>query len=234
MVTAADARQVRDIYAPFCTETTVSFEEAAPAVDEMERRIRAVTATYPWLLAVDFEGLVNEGGPQLDRAQSGGGIVAGYVYASRHRERAAYRWSVEVTAYLHAAYRRLGIGTVLYRALFAILASQGFHRAYAGITLPNPASVGLHESLGFQQIALYREVGFKSGAWRDVSWWELPIGEPTSAEPSDPRPVNELIVLPGASHAASIPAEGSVLGNIFLRAEAELRQRHPRQQDPDR
>jgi L-amino acid N-acyltransferase YncA len=89
--------------------------------------------------------------------------------------RAAYQWSVDVSVYIHAQVRRSGVGRGLYRSLFALLVLQGFYQAYAGITLPNPASVGLHESLGFQPVGVYRAVGYKLGAWHDVGWWQLTL-----------------------------------------------------------
>ena len=101
------------------------------------------------------------------------GDVVGYAYGTKHRVRAAYQWSVDVSICVHAAYRRRGIARGLYASLFGILAAQGFFNAYAGIALPNPASVALHESLGFQALGVYRDVGYKLGAWHDVGWWQL-------------------------------------------------------------
>jgi L-amino acid N-acyltransferase YncA len=99
--------------------------------------------------------------------------VAGYAYAGPHRFRDAYRWSVETSVYVHADYRRQGVGQALYRTLLAILTTQGYGHAYAGVTLPNAGSVALHESLGFEPVGVYRRVGFKLGTWHDVGWWQL-------------------------------------------------------------
>jgi phosphinothricin acetyltransferase len=114
------------------------------------------------------------------------GRVLGYAYASPHRDRAAYQWSVEVSAYVHPDAHRLGVARALYTGLFAALVVQGFRNAYAGITLPNTASVGLHSALGFTLVGVYRGVGYKFGAWHDVGWFERPLA-PRIAEPPLPR-----------------------------------------------
>jgi L-amino acid N-acyltransferase YncA len=152
-----DADQIQAIYSPIVEDTCISFEVEKPSIDEMRSRIRAVTQTFPWLVCVR------------------NAEILGYAYASRHRERAAYQWSVDVSVYVHSAHRKRGIGQALYRPLFQILTAQGFYNAYAGITLPNPGSIRLHEGMGFTNICTYREVGFKHGAWRDVGWWHLAL-----------------------------------------------------------
>jgi phosphinothricin acetyltransferase len=161
----SDAAGVLTIYAPYCDSSTVSFEVAAPSVNQMAERMAAFLKDYPWLVC------------EID------GQIAGYVYASRHRERAAYRWTVEVTVYVAAAHRRRGIGRALYKSLFAILAEQNYVKAFAGITLPNPQSVGLHESLGFTAIGVYPAVGYKLGRWLDVGWWQLELRPPPNPPP---------------------------------------------------
>jgi L-amino acid N-acyltransferase YncA len=123
------------------------------------------------------------------------GAVVGYAYASPHRDRAAYRWSVDVTVYVHRAHHRRGIGRRLYETLFPLLVFQGFCTAHAGITLPNPGSVGLHEGLGFEPIGVYPAVGWKLGAWHDVGWWRRPLG-PRLPTPADPLPLAEARRLP--------------------------------------
>jgi L-amino acid N-acyltransferase YncA len=104
-------------------------------------------------------------------------VVLGYVYASPHRERAAYRWAVDVAIYISETHRGQGVGTVLYTALFKLLQIQGYFKAYAGITLPNPLSLRLHQRLGFEPVGIYKQVGYKAGAWHDVSWWVLNLQE---------------------------------------------------------
>lgn len=164
---SADAAQIAEIYAPIVLHTDISFETEAPTSSVMEQRLQSTVAFFPWLVAVSDEG------------------VAGYAYASRHRERAAYRWSVDVSVYVRERLRGCGVGRSLYQALLPILRRQGFRSAFAGITLPNAASVRLHESLGFSQLGIYREVGFKHGRWHDVGWWRLGLnsGEGPPGEP---------------------------------------------------
>jgi phosphinothricin acetyltransferase len=163
----SDAASVAAIYAPIVRDTAISFEIDPPTPQEMARRIAAALPTYPWLVA------------ERD------GHVVGYAYAGPHRDRAAYRWSVDMTAYVDARARRGGVGRALYDRLVQLLQRQGFHAAFAGIALPNPASVGLHEAVGFKPVGVYKEVGFKHGAWRDVGWWRLGLSAETGI-PHDP------------------------------------------------
>ena len=171
-----DAARCAAIYAPFVRDTVISFEEQPPDADELGRRIERVSRTHPWLVA------------ELD------GDVPGFAYAALHRERAAYRWATDVTVYVDRAYHRRGIGQSLYTALFDLLVRQGFQVACAGLTLPNEASVGLHESLGFVPVGVYRRIGFKFGTWWDVGWWQLQLigaGADPPAEPGPPAHVDE-------------------------------------------
>jgi phosphinothricin acetyltransferase len=161
---------VRDIYAPFCASTPVSFETEPPSVEEMRRRIGKALERLPWLVCAL------------------GGEVLGYAYASPHRERAAYRWSVDVAVYVREGQRRSGVGRALYGSLLPALEVQGYYNAYAGITLPNAASAGLHEAVGFRPLAVYRGVGYKLGAWHDVGWWHLLLA-PLERQPEEPRPL---------------------------------------------
>lgn len=163
----ADAEAIREIYAPSIREGAISFEYEVPTMEEMQRRIHEVLRWAPWLV---FE----------ERQR-----VLAYAYASRHRERAAYQWSVETSVYVHPDGRRRGLARQLYIELFERLRKQGFYGAYAGVTLPNPASVSLHESLGFKPVGIYEKVGYK-GAWRDVGWWQLELA-PRVGEPIPPR-----------------------------------------------
>jgi len=167
VATPADAEAVTAIYAPVVANTCISFELAPPTADEMRSRIVKTLQDLPWLVSEDGQGSVD-----------------GYVYASKHRERPAYQWSVDVTAYVRDDARRTGVGKRLYHALFDELATLGYFQAFAGIALPNSASVALHESVGFEHIGVYRKVGFKLGAWRDVGWWQRELREPI--EPSAP------------------------------------------------
>jgi phosphinothricin acetyltransferase len=117
--------------------------------------------------------------------------VAGYVYANQHRERAAYRWAVDVAAYVATQHHRRGIAAALYNSLFSLLREQNYFKAFAGITLPNAASVRLHESVGFRPVAVYRGVGYKDGRWHDVGWWQLDL-QPERDNPPEPTPFPEL------------------------------------------
>jgi L-amino acid N-acyltransferase YncA len=164
-----DAEGVRAIYVPYVRSSPVTFETVEPSVEEMTQRIRSVSSKYPWLVC--------------SRSRE----ILGYAYANRHRERAAYQWCVEVSVYVDGAHQRHGIGSVLYDALFRILAAQNFTTAYAGITLPNPASVALHEIKGFTPIGVFKDAGYKLSAWHDVGWWQLSLKQkdPAPAPPVD-------------------------------------------------
>jgi L-amino acid N-acyltransferase YncA len=163
----SDASAVVGIYGPFCEDSPISFETTIPSVSEVERRIRTVSEHYPWFVCESQ------------------GKIFGYAYAGRHRDRAAYRWSVDVAVYLSEDSRGQGVGTALYTALFAVLRIQGFFNAYAGITLPNPASVRLHKRFGFESVGIYRAAGYKAGGWHDVSWWALAL-RPPEDPPEEP------------------------------------------------
>ncbi|HEY6100775.1 MAG TPA: arsinothricin resistance N-acetyltransferase ArsN1 family B [Anaeromyxobacter sp.] len=173
MAEPSDARAVLEIYGPVVATTAISFEAEVPAQREMEERIAGTLGFAPWLVCDD------------------GGRVAGYAYASRHRERAAYRWCVDVSVYVRDDRRRAGVGRALYTSLFSLLRLQGFRAAHAGITLPNEASVRLHQSLGFEAVGVYPRVGFKLGRWHDVGWWQLPLLE-RSGEPGPTVPPEAL------------------------------------------
>jgi L-amino acid N-acyltransferase YncA len=165
-----DAAACAAIYAPYVRDTPISLEEHPPTADEIATRIETTTQTHPWLVAEDETELI------------------GYAYATRHRERACYRWATDVTVYVAPQSQRRGVGRTLYEALFKALEDQGFRMACAGITLPNPASVGLHESLGFRPVGVYRKIGWKMGAWHDVGWWQRELGgDHPPAEPLRPR-----------------------------------------------
>jgi L-amino acid N-acyltransferase YncA len=181
LATAADGPALAAIYAPAVASPT-SFELDPPDGAEMGRRVERITARTPWLVYVHDEQ------------------VAGYAYAGVHRDRPAYQWSMEVSAYVRADFHRGGVGRALYTSLFAVLALQGFRNVYAGITLPNPASVGLHEALGFTRVGVYHAIGYKLGAWHDVMWLERALG-PHAAAPAEPTPLPTLRDTPAFSAA---------------------------------
>ena len=168
---ARDAATCAAIYAPFVSEGAESFEEDAPTAAELARRMERTMRTHPWLVLEDA------------------GRVVGYAYASQHRARAAYRWAADVAVYVDRAHHGRGAGRRLYSALLELLRRQGLRIACAGITMPNDASIGLHRALGFELVGTYRSIGFKQGAWRDVSWWQLllaPAGD--EGPPAEPGP----------------------------------------------
>jgi L-amino acid N-acyltransferase YncA len=175
LVSPDDAAQIAAIYAPFCLETAISFEAEAPDEPTMRERICAVADRYPWLVAVSEKS-----------------EILGYAYATKHRERAAYRWSVDFAVYLVPSAKGRGIGTELYNALVAICRLLGYHRAFAGIALPNEASVRLHEKVGFRPIGVYHRVGYKLGKWHDVGWWGLNL-LPETDLPGEPRSIREIV-----------------------------------------
>jgi phosphinothricin acetyltransferase len=160
----ADAAACAAVYAPFVTDSVASLEEQPPDAEELAARMRRVCSAYPWLVA------------EL------AGQVIGYAYGSQHHVRAAYRWSADAAVYISADHHRRGIGRALYGELLPMLTRQGVYTVCAGISLPNPASVRLHESFGFQPVGIYRDVGFKHGRWWDVGWWQLALREPTAGE----------------------------------------------------
>jgi L-amino acid N-acyltransferase YncA len=172
-----DAGDIAAMYALIVRETAISFETDPPSPATMATRIENTLKLYPWLVAVHADK------------------VFGYAYAGEHRQRAAYRWSVDVTVYVAASARGRGIGRKLYGALIRILRAQGFRSAFGGITLPNDASIGLHEAAGFQALGIYKNVGFKLGEWRDVGWWRLALTE-NSDPPAEPVPFAEFRLTP--------------------------------------
>ena len=177
-----DAEQIAAMYAPNVTQSIVSFETEVPTAEEMRGRIAGAKDRFAWLVC--------------ERQ----GQVLGYAYAGEHRSRSAYRWSVDVSAYVHEAARRFGVGKALYTSLISVLVLQGFYNAYAGIALPNPASVGLHEAIGFRPIGVYRRVGYKLGEWHDVGWWSLTLREHV-ADPAEPAGVSSALT-PGRGDVA--------------------------------
>jgi L-amino acid N-acyltransferase YncA len=184
LVRTEDAPRLLDIYAPFVRETWISFEYEPPSVEEFRGRVERLAAASPWLVAEDDES----------------GALLGYAYADRMRARPAYQWAVEATVYVDRASHRRGIARALYGVLFAALRVQGYASAWAGIALPNPRSVALHEALGFRSAGTWPAVGFKLGAWRDLGWWRLEL-QALGATPAPPRPLAEARATAGWKEA---------------------------------
>ena len=184
LASAADASAIAAIYAPYCERSAISFEEIAPTADEMATRIARIGADRPWLVLED------------------NGTIVGYAYAAAHHERASYRWSVSTAIYVDGGHARRGAGRALYSTLFDVLRLLGYYKATAGITLPNAASVGLHESFGFRLVGIYRDIGFKFGGWHDVAWYQMAI-QPPSRDPLPPRSIAELHGTPEWNAAAA-------------------------------
>ncbi len=174
LATPADGAVVAAVYAPFVTDSVVSFEAEPPSGAEMAARIERVVARTPWLVA------------EVD------GVVRAYAYGSRHRERAAYDWTVETTVYVDRAFTGRGLGRATMEALLRILRLQCAHLAVAGITLPNPGSVGLHLALGYRHVGAFEAIGYKSGAWHGVDWYALELG-PRPDPPARLVPLPELL-----------------------------------------
>ncbi len=185
-----DASACAAIYAPYVSDTAVSFEIEPPIPQQMAERIEVASRMHAWLVLEDE------------------GRVVGYAYGSRMHVRAAYRWSCEVSIYLELGRRRTGAGRALYEVLLARLAERGYRTAIAGMTLPNTASVGLHSAMGFKEVGIYRRIGWKAGAWHDVQWWQLDL------HPGEPGPPEELSGVtadaPNAVHQTA--AEGFARG----------------------
>jgi phosphinothricin acetyltransferase len=169
-VEVADAAALARIYEPYVTDTPITFEETPPTATEFAERIASIVPKYPFLVAQTDENVI------------------GYAYASAHRPRVSYRWSVDVAVYIDPQYHRRGVGVMLYEKLLPILTEQGFAMAYAGITLPNAASVGLHRRIGFRDVGVYRNVGYKLGQWLDVIWLERRLCTELPDPPAEPRP----------------------------------------------
>lgn len=190
LATPVDGAACAGVYAPYVTDTSVSFELVPPDAAEMARRIERTVARTPWVVA------------ELD------GAVRAYAYASRHRDRPAYDWTVETTVYVDRALARMGLGRAAMKALLAILRLQGAHLAVAGITPPNPGSVGLHLALGFERIGVFEAIGHKFGRWHGVEWYGLELGPRVD----DPAPLVPLPDIAGTDAVRSALEDAAGLG----------------------
>lgn len=167
---AGDFAAMLEIYAPYIKETAITFETEVPPLDEFSARLSGFMDLYPLIVAAR------------------GGSIAGYAYAHRIGERAAYAWNAELSVYLDPAFQGAGIGRRLCTTLLDLLAAQGVRNVFSLITVPNDASIGLHEALGFSPMGIQRQAGFKCGAWHDVAWYQKQIGRFSGV----PQPVTAL------------------------------------------
>ena len=155
---AGDGEALAAIYNHYIADTIITFEESPVPADEMARRVADTRdAGLPWLLATQGER------------------VAGYAYASKWKGRCAYRYATEITVYLDRHFQGQGIGTLLYRQLFEALRNRGMHTVIAGIALPNESSIALHEKMGLEKVAHFKEVGRKFDRWIDVGYWQAAL-----------------------------------------------------------
>ncbi|MDR1082724.1 MAG: GNAT family N-acetyltransferase [Coriobacteriales bacterium] len=172
---APDAQAILDIYAPYITDTAITFVSTLPTVEEIQKTMVDIKKRYPYLVCTI------------------GDEVVGFAYANRARPHEAYRWNAELSVYIDAGYQGRGIATALYTALFQILKAQGFCNLYAVITLPNDPSIALHKHFGFKELATHRADGYKMGAWRDVLWMLYRVEGVASPEVhGPPTPLSKL------------------------------------------
>lgn len=169
----SDAAGILDIYAPYISNTSFTFETEVPSAEAFGERIAAYLVHWPWLVC------------------EAGGRIAGYAYGSKYRERLGYQWCVECSVYVHDDFLRKGTGMALYTPLFELLKLQGYRNVYAVINLPNERSVSFHERCGFKWFATYENVGYKLGKWKNVGWWQLIINE-YNHEPAPPIKFSDL------------------------------------------
>ena len=174
LITEGDANDVLEIYKPYVLDTIISFEYEVPTLEEFLQRIKTYTSEFPWLVCLQ------------------GNKIIGYTYASKHRDRTAYQWSVDAAVYLSPEMHRKGIASILYGSLFSILRLQGCFNVYAGISLPNEKSIGFHKSMGFEEIGIYKKTGYKHGNWHDTAWFQLHLSEHID-NPPKPKKISEVI-----------------------------------------
>lgn len=168
-----DCGDILAVYAPYVESTGITFEVDVPRPEDFLARIRKIKSRYPYLVAVAE------------------GRTVGFAYAGELMERAAYQWNAALSVYLQGDFSGRGLGTAFYRALIEILKLQNFQSVYGVVTLPNPASVKLHQKFGFRSVGHYEKAGYKCGAWHDVMFFEKHIGEHGS-RPGPPIPITGL------------------------------------------
>jgi L-amino acid N-acyltransferase YncA len=173
LIEAKDTAGALAVYEPYVISTPVTFEYEVPSLEDFAKKIKTNTSKYPWLVCLQ------------------NGVVIGYAYASDFRYRAAYQWSHESTIYLSEAAQGKGLGRILYETLFSVLTLQGYYNVFAGVAIPNKKSEGLHTSLGFEDIGIFRKVGYKLGQWHDTRWFQLTLS-PHIYNPATPALIGEI------------------------------------------
>ena len=173
LIQEPDAQAVLDIYKPYVLNTYITFEYEVPTLEEFKEKIKTITSEYPWLVC-----FIND-------------EIIGYAYGSKHRYRTAYNWSPESTIYIKEGFHGKGIGRVLYSTLFEILKLQGYFNVYAGVGIPNERSERLHRSVGFEELGIFKKVGYKLGKWHDTKWFQLHLQEHI-IDPPLPKSIDEI------------------------------------------
>jgi len=173
LATVEDAEAILDIYKTYIENTRVTFETEVPSVEAFRERMERITEHFPWLVCE-----IN-------------GQVVGYAYGSKHGERAAYRWSADLSVYVHEEFHRYGVGKALYTVLEELLRRQGYFTVYAGVSTPNPKSEAFHAALGFRNLGEFKNAGYKLGRWCGVSWYELVLNEYVT-EPEETISIGQL------------------------------------------
>lgn len=168
-----DAGKLLQIYAPYVEKTNISFELEVPTLEEFAHRVESISEMYPYLVCEED------------------GEILGYAYAGRHRERAAYRFSVDIAVYVSPGHHKRHIATALYTALFSLLSELGYHKACAGITGGNEKSIRLHTVMGFEHVGVFQNVGYKHGRWEDVLWMAKTLRDYNEA-PREPISIREI------------------------------------------
>ena len=193
LATPEDAEAILNIYGGYIRNTTVSFEVEVPTVEAFQTRMEQIQAQFPWLVC------------EID------GVVAGYAYASKHAQRAAYRWSADLSVYIDEKYHRRHIAAALYAALYAMLKAQGYYTVYAGVSTPNPKSEAFHLAQGFTVVGVYPNVGYKLGKWCTLTWYGLPLQEYDDV-PQEPKLLVETLteaeiidILSNSAQMVSVP-----------------------------
>ncbi len=173
LIELSDAPSTLEIYKPYVLNTIISFEYEVPGLDEWVKRIEEFTQDFPWLVASHNDKII------------------GYAYASKHRHRTAYQWSCESAIYLATEAHGNGVGRMLYETLFGLLQLQGYYNMYAGISLPNEKSVEFHKALQFEEIGVFKKIGFKHGNWHDTVWFQRALNAHNS-NPVLPKKLSEV------------------------------------------